>query len=165
MVKAHGLKGEVSVAPAVGLPFVLREGLEVWFVPPPATARSARVISLRPGPKGPLVGFDTIPDIEAASALTGAQIMARAADVPAVFAEEPFDAVGVRVSDTERGFLGEISEIIETGANDVWVVEGGPYGQVLVPVIDQVVIDLDETEGAALVRLLPGLLPEDAEEA
>jgi len=51
-----------------------------------------------------------------------------------------------------------------TGANDVWVVHG-PYGEVLLPVIDDVVVSFDEDAETVMVTLLPGLLPEEAEEA
>jgi 16S rRNA processing protein RimM len=53
-----------------------------------------------------------------------------------------------------------VAEVIVTGANDVWVVRGGRWGEVLVPIIDEVVHDIDESSGTASVRLLPGLLPE-----
>lgn len=162
VIKAHGLNGEVSVAATEGLPFLLHEGLEVFFAPPPAGTRSGRVVSMRPGPKGILVTFDTVRDRDTSSRLVGTQIMVRADEVE-IPDDEEFDVVGVTVSDVERGVLGTIAEVIVTGANDVWVVEGGPFGQVLIPVIDDVVIDVDPMERSATVRLLPGLLPDDEE--
>ena len=46
---------------------------------------------------------------------------------------------------------------METPANDVWVVDGGPFGEVLLPVIEQVVREVPE-EGPIAVRVLPGLI-------
>lgn len=152
------------MAPATDLPFVFAEGLSVWFVPPPATVRSATVVSVRPGPKGPLVGFSGIEDIDAASALRGARILAHEADVAEPDEDEEFDPVGWRVRDVSHGELGEIVELIITGANDVWVVHG-PFGEVLVPDIDDVVLGFDDDSETITVELLPGLLPEEAEEA
>ncbi len=51
-------------------------------------------------------------------------------------------------------------ETIITGANDVWVVDGA-FGEVLIPVIDDVVLDIDEQERTIRVALLPGLLEDD----
>ena len=62
--------------------------------------------------------------------------------------------------DEERGELGVIDEIIVTGANDVWVVRGGPLGEVLIPVIDDCVLEVDTETRTARVRLLPGLIEE-----
>jgi 16S rRNA processing protein RimM len=159
VIKAHGLRGELSIAPLLGGDFPLPIGAEVWFVPPPASVRSGRVTGVRPGPKGPLVSVDTVSTIEQAATLAGSRIVARPTDVPAEYLEEPFDVVGCLVVDAERGDIGEVVEVIETGANDVWVVEGS-FGEVLVPVIDDVVLDVDEDARTVAVRLLEGLLPE-----
>ena len=162
VVKAHGLKGEVSVAPAVDLPFIFADSLEVWIVPPPPGVRSGRVQGVRPGPKGPLVKISGIDDIDAAKRLIGSELLAKASDLPAAWlepVEEDAGVVGYSVSDDEHGVLGEIVEVIITGANDVWVVHGD-LGEVLLPVIDDVVLCLDDHAKSVRVRLLPGLLPE-----
>ena len=161
VVKTHGLKGEVSVAPATDLPFLLPQGLMVWFVPPVARVGATSVESVRPGPKGPLVKLADVHDISTASLLVGATMVTRAEDYPFEDEEEEPDPVGLTVIDEERGVLGTITDVIVTGANDVWVVEGDRFGEVLVPVIDDVVLEVDEDERVARVRLLPGLIEED----
>lgn len=164
VVKTHGLKGEVSVAVAADLPFDMPEGLDVWFVPPPASVRTGRIESVRPGPKGPLVKISGIDTIDAAHAICGTQVLARRSDIPEEWFDEAdeFDADGMTVRDEAHGTLGEIIDTIITGANDVWVVEG-PYGEILIPVIDDVVVAIDEAEGIIDVHLLDGLMPETAE--
>jgi 16S rRNA processing protein RimM len=67
--------------------------------------------------------------------------------------------VGCAVEDEERGSLGTIREVIATGANDVWVVRGDG-DEVLLPVIDDVVVDVDAATRVIRVRLLPGLMEE-----
>lgn len=47
-----------------------------------------------------------------------------------------------------------------TPANDVWVVEGDRYGEVLIPVIEQVVLDLPDTETIS-VHVMDGLIDMD----
>ena len=65
---------------------------------------------------------------------------------------------GLRV-DTEDGReLGRVAEVLRTGANDVYVVDG-PLGEVLIPAIAEVVRRVDVPGGRIVVRLLPGLLP------
>ena len=167
VVKTHGLKGEVSVAVAADLPFELPEGVDVWFVPPPASVRSGRIESVRPGPKGPLVKVSGVDTVEAASALCGTEMLAKRDDIPEEWfaeTEEPFSADGMTVTDVTRGLLGKVVETIVTGANDVWVVEG-PLGQVLLPVIDDVVISIDDAAGLIVVKALDGLLPERGADA
>lgn len=162
VIKAHGLKGEVSVAPLTGLPFASLVGLEVWFVPPVAAVRSGRILAERGGPKGPLLKIAGIDGPELAHAVAGSTIVARPADLPEDALEEEFDPVGYRVVDEERGELGTIEDVIVTGANDVWVVQGQRFGEVLLPDIDEVVLDIDDDAEEIRVRLLPGLIEEES---
>jgi 16S rRNA processing protein RimM len=157
VARTHGLGGEVSVIVAGDLPFDRLEGIGVWFVPPPHALRTSRILGVRPGPKGPLFSFDGIDDISTADTLRGCNVLARAEDVPGY--EEEFDPVGITVVDDERGSIGAVTDVIVTGANDVWIVDG-PFGEVLVPVIDDVVREVDEEAMTARVTLLPGLIEE-----
>ena len=74
--------------------------------------------------------------------------------------EEPEDLTGYRVVDAGRGDIGVVSDVIVTGANDVWV-GSGRLGEVLVPVIDSVVEAVDAESREIRVRLLPGLLDDE----
>jgi 16S rRNA processing protein RimM len=50
-------------------------------------------------------------------------------------------------------------DVLETGANDVYVIQG-PRGEILVPAIDECVVDVDVEAGKMTVRLMEGLLGE-----
>jgi 16S rRNA processing protein RimM len=54
--------------------------------------------------------------------------------------------------------LGEVTDIIETGANDVYIVRG-QRGEILVPAIKDVVKQIDPEAGRMLIQPLPGMLP------
>ncbi len=157
VVKTHGLQGEVAVKPLTGLPFALLIGSELWAVPPVAEATGLRLTGVREGPKGPLLSIKGIATMAEASALAGSTLLVRASALPQGWDDEEFDPVGFSVTDTFRGSLGTIVDVIHTGANDVWDVDG-PLGQVLVPVIDDVVLTVDESAREITVTLLPGLL-------
>jgi 16S rRNA processing protein RimM len=158
VLKPHGTHGEVSVALRTGLPSPCLDGLQVWLVPPgPRGARSFTVSSVRQGPKGSLLRFDIDETAAQAGALAGRWMLARVEDLPAE-ADAPGDLIGMRVEDTVRGLLGQVTDVIVTGANDVLVIEGDAYGQVLVPVIPDVLIGIDEADRTISVRLLDGLI-------
>ena len=61
--------------------------------------------------------------------------------------------------DRHRGSLGRIVEVMETPANDVWVIDGGPYGEVLIPVVPHVVSAIPQ-DGPILVQIMDGLINE-----
>jgi 16S rRNA processing protein RimM len=122
------------------------------------------VTSVRPGPKGPIVAFEGIDGIEVAKNLSGCEILVPTDELPEGFEvpEEADDVVGMMVADEKRGLLGKVVDVIVTGANDVWVIEGA-FGEVLVPVIEDVLVGYDDDSDTMLVRLLPGLIDEEAE--
>ena len=146
--------------PLLDLPFVLLEGAQLWAVPPVSGIDQLRLVSVRQGPKGPLLTIEGVDSIGTARALAGSTLLARSSDVPEGWDDDVFDPIGYSATDAEHGVLGTITDEILTGANDVWVIEG-PLGQILVPVIDDVVLDIDDDARTVSLKLLPGLLDED----
>lgn len=67
-----------------------------------------------------------------------------------------FQLVGLEVRTAEGEVLGELAEVLQTGANDVFVVRG-PAGELLLPDIPQVIQEIDLEAGRMLVQLAPGL--------
>jgi 16S rRNA processing protein RimM len=68
--------------------------------------------------------------------------------------------IGLHVEHATTGEpLGQVSDIIETGANDVYVVKG-ERGEILVPAIKDVVKRIDPSAGRMLIEPLPGMLPD-----
>jgi 16S rRNA processing protein RimM len=66
--------------------------------------------------------------------------------------------IGLQVHEDDGGHLGVISEVIETKANNVFVVKG-PHGEILLPDINEVILDIDFEAGMVTVWLMPGLMP------
>jgi 16S rRNA processing protein RimM len=68
--------------------------------------------------------------------------------------------IGLDVQTDEGQHLGKLVEVLETGANDVYVVDSPEYGEVLIPVIPDTIIKTDVEHGILIVKLMDGLLPE-----
>lgn len=164
IVKAHGSRGEVLLALRDGLSLSLLPTLDVWVVPPPDSgARPRRLSDLRPTPKGTIARISGVNDQGEAHELAGRFLLARGEEAPA----EPGEAdefIGLAVHDVQRGFIGTVEDIIVTGANDVLVLGGGPFGEVLIPVIDEVIGESDEVARTLQVTLLEGLIEEEGAE-
>lgn len=65
--------------------------------------------------------------------------------------------VGLEVWTEDERLLGRVTEILYTGGNDVYVVRRGTGKELLIPVIKDVVLDIDLDAGRILVRLMEGL--------
>jgi len=70
-----------------------------------------------------------------------------------------YELLGLEVRTEEGETLGTISEVIETGANDVYVVDSPRYGEVLIPVTEETVLETNIAAGIVIVRLPEGLIP------
>lgn len=71
-----------------------------------------------------------------------------------------FEVVGCDVKTDDGKTLGKIRDVLETGANDVYVIDTDEYGDVLLPVIEDTIIEHDIENGVVHVKLLDGLLPD-----
>ncbi len=64
--------------------------------------------------------------------------------------------------ETETGeWLGRVADVVEAGAHDVYIVRG-PRGEILLPAIEDVILELDTERREMVVHLLPGMLEEGA---
>ena len=59
---------------------------------------------------------------------------------------------------TDDGENGTLKDVIETGANEVYVVEFEKYGEVLIPAIRQCILEVNAEENRMKVHLLEGLI-------
>ena len=68
--------------------------------------------------------------------------------------------LGLRVLDESGMMLGQVIDILETGANDVLVLRPPTGPELLLPLIDEVILAIDLERGEILAHLLPGLAGE-----
>ena len=71
------------------------------------------------------------------------------------------DLYGMSVVTEDDAVLGELASVIETGANDVYVIKHDG-GEILIPAIKQCILDVDVAHKKMTVRLLRGMLPDRA---
>jgi 16S rRNA processing protein RimM len=105
-----------------------------------------------------ILKLEGIDSPEAARELVGQWLTAPPETSPQLPAGEYFhyQLLGLRVITEEGEGLGEISEILQTGSNDVYVVSG-EKGELLIPAISQVVRNIDLDNQLMMVNLLEGL--------
>lgn len=68
------------------------------------------------------------------------------------------DMLGMEVVTEDQVHFGTLKEVLETGANDVYVIESQQHGQVLVPAIRECILDVDIAAGRMKIHLLKGLV-------
>ncbi len=120
-----------------------------------------KVVGLRKHKGAPIISFEGIDTPERAREFVGRLVRTDAENLPPKDEGEYywFELIGMRVHTRDGHDLGTITTIIETGANDVLQVEG-EFGEILLPMIDQVVLEVNTETGEMLVEPLEGLIPE-----
>lgn len=102
-------------------------------------------------------GYDTVESVESLRLL---DVRVAVADAYTLKKGQYFhhQIIGL-VARTEEGeMLGTVSEILVTGANDVYVVKRDEGGEVLLPAIREVIRQIDLDKGELTVHLIPGLV-------
>lgn len=157
--RPHGLRGEIEARlDGVG-PDELRSLAGLSLLRPDGEETAAGVIGARPKGRGWILGIRGIEDRDEAAAWRGSLLIAPRASLPEPEDGEWYvaDLVGLAVV-TDRGeSLGTLDEVLHLPANDVFVVRGG-RGEILLPVTDEVVREVDREAGRVTVHLLPGLV-------
>ena len=67
------------------------------------------------------------------------------------------DLIGLHAVSDEGENLGKISDVLQTGANDVYVIKNKGVKDILVPAIEQCVREVNLEENRIVIHLLPGL--------
>ena len=157
ITRPHGVRGELRVEVLTDYPEHLAER-KVLYVG--SQHRLYKVLGLRFHRDAALLTLEGCDDRNAAEALRGLLVEVPIEDAVPLEDDEyyHFQVVGMQVETDEGEALGEVAEVFEApGANDVLVVYG-PRGEILLPVIEDVIVAFDMAANLIRVHLVPGLL-------
>lgn len=154
----HGIRGEVRVHPWCDSPEFLTKFKTLY------TDKSGTSIkvSARSHKNMVIMKIDGVDTIELAERLRNTVIYIDRDDA-SLSDDEVFiqDIIGIEVYDADTNILlGKISDVSQTGANDVWHIEkdGKEY---LIPAIDEVVISIDVDAEKAVIRPIKGIFDDE----
>jgi len=140
---------------------------EVWLARPnDETPTRFGVTQSRPHKRVFLVGLQGIESLDDLEPWLRSEVSVRASTLPEVREGEiyHFEALGLQVKTTSGEVVGKVIEVIPLPASDLWVVESSGDGsprEILIPVVDPIVKEVDLPRGLAVVDPPPGLLDGD----
>lgn len=160
----HGLRGDIKVRPQspdartlldARRIFLRRAGESAVVYNPVRTALHKGIYLLR------LEGLD---DIDAVQILLGCEVLVRRDDLPETAGDETYwmDLQGMTVIDHRCGELGTLDDLFTTAAHDIYVVNGR-FGEVLIPAVDEFIVEIDLPGRRMSVDLPEGLVREPDE--
>ena len=101
-------------------------------------------------------GIDNINDIEI---YKGKSLLVPREDAVALGKDEYYiaDLIGMEVF-TEEGRFGVLKDVMETGANEVYIIDSNRHGEALIPAIKQCILDVDIEGRKMKIHLMDGLI-------
>ena len=154
VVAPWGVKGEVKVEVMTDFPDRFSPGEEVHIDGCPMRIENSRWHKGRVTLK-----LDTVDSVEAAEKLRGRWLEIPSSKLRPLPQDQyyQFQLIGLEVWTTEGQHLGRIADILPTGSNDVYLVQG-ELGELLIPAIEDVVKSVELEKGRIVVELIAGLL-------
>lgn len=161
VAKPHGIHGEVCVFPTTDDPERFRELREVTLDTPREGRLTLTIESVKRVKKFVVLkfkGYDTPESVERYRSCP--LYVPREMAVPLEEGEYYVaDVIGLRVLNEENGeTLGEITDVIETGANDVYEMKSADGKQIMIPAIKECIRRIDIEQGIMEIHVMKGLL-------
>jgi len=159
IVGTHGIHGEMRVNPACDGPAFFRQFHTLYY--DAQGQRPVRVLGVRAHKNMALLRLEGVDTAGAAQALRGRTLFFRRADARL---EEGrcfiAELLGCEVFDAGDPALryGVLSDVSQTGANDVWHIRTDDKKEILIPAIDDVVKAVDVARGRIEIVMLEGLV-------
>lgn len=159
IVNTHGLKGDVRVDPWCDGPEFICQFKKLYL----KDGSTVIIEKARPQKNVAVLKLKGVDTIEQADLMRRTVLYVNREDVQ--LDEGEFfiqDIVGCEVKDADTNAVyGKITEVLKTGANDVYQVTDDNGKNYLVPVIDDVVIDTDIDSGVITIRPLRGIFDDE----
>jgi 16S rRNA processing protein RimM len=152
--RPHGLRGGVLVVPVTDFPDHLL-ALDEVVVVSGGTAETMRVDAAQRLGRSVLMKFSGVDTPAGAERLRGATVRIPAAKtVPLPKGEfYVFDIVGLEVRTPDGERVGEVTDVLRTGSNDVYVVRPARGPEILLPAVDTYIYEVDVPGGRLVARL------------
>jgi len=163
ILRPHGVIGEVRMKVITHYPERLPQLKVVYLTPSMDSSEIApyTIERMRMHQGYALMKFKGIDDRDQADKLRQLVVMVAIGDAIPLDDGEVYlyQLVGLTVQTETGETLGKLTEVLETGANDVYIVDSPKYGEVLIPATHETIRSTDISTGIMTVTLPDGLLP------
>ncbi len=155
----HGVRGEVKVYPTTDDAERFLELEEIWL----DTGKERlplKIQNVKFFKNMVILKFEGYDDINAVQAWRQKDLLVTREQAVELQEDEYFigDLIGLHVEDEEGNALGVLRDVLETGANDVYLVSRPGEKDLMLPAIKECIRKVDLESGIMRVRVLPGLL-------
>jgi 16S rRNA processing protein RimM len=159
VVNTHGHLGEVRIKPLTDYPerFKTMKTLKIYKN---KEIRELTIKGLKDHNGMIIARFDEINDMNQAIEIKGSEIKVNRDEVVQLPPDHffVFDLIGLAVYTIDNEYLGLIDEVIETGANDVYIIKKPGSKDILIPALKKLVHEVNLEDKKMIVELMEGLI-------
>jgi 16S rRNA processing protein RimM len=158
IVGVHGIKGTLKFHSYAESLQIFKAGASIAVSIAGVSEDVYEIDWIKPHSHGALLALKNVNNRDRAESLVGAYLIIAKAALPALEAGVYYwyDLIGLKVFTTDGRHLGKVESIIETGANDVYVVKDDAR-EILIPALESVVHTIDLDAKIMRVELPDGL--------
>jgi 16S rRNA processing protein RimM len=157
VVRPHGVRGDLLVQSLSEILDSVLPGASIFVG---GRSKPISLVSLRRHGRAYLMHLEGCASREAAESYRGEEVRVRLEETAPLAPGRYYywQIIGLRVVTDQGETLGVVRQILETGANDVYIVGSDTGKDILLPAISSVIRKIDLEKGEMVVRLLPGLV-------
>lgn len=158
IVGVHGNKGTLKIHSYAESLQIFEAGAFIAINIPDSGERDYEIDWIKPHSRGALLALKNVKNRDQAETLIGADLIIEKVALPELEAGVYYwyDLIGLKVFTTDGRYLGTLESIVETGANDVYVVKDD-VREILIPALESVVRSIDTDTKVMRVELPDGL--------
>jgi 16S rRNA processing protein RimM len=162
IVNLHGIRGELRLLPHNPQSDVATAAREIVLIGRDGQRQTRRVRSARRHKRFVLLTLDGVDDADTAETLIGSTVAVPRTLLPPAGPDAAYhaDLLGCAVETTAGAPVGRVDEVMSMPSADVLVVRGGG-GEHLIPMVADIIVELDVAASRIVINALPGLLAED----
>lgn len=155
----HGVRGEVKVFPTTDDAERFLE-LEYVLLDTGRELRRLDIKNVRFFKNLVILKFDGIDNINDIEKYKGKDLWIPREEAQELGEDEYYiaDLQGLNVVLEDGTEFGTLCDVMETGANDVYIIDSNEHGEVLLPAIKECILDVDLEKNTMTVHLMKGLL-------
>ena len=159
IASTHGIKGEVKVFPTTNDAERFRK-LKKVILDTGTEKLDMEIEGVKFFKQFVIVKFKGIDSIDEIEKYKGKSLFVTREDAVKCKKDEYYiaDLIGIEVVEESGSPFGRLKDVMETGANDVYIIEMSDGREVLLPAIRQCILDVNIEKGIMTIHVMEGLL-------
>ena len=154
IVTTHGVRGDIKVYPHTNIEDMFGKLKKIYI-----GDEEYKISSVKYAKGCPVLNINGLNTVEEAQKLIGKQVFADEEGLPKL-EEDSFylkDIIGCTAMNEQDGDIGKITDVMFTGANDVYEITAESGRKILVPAVKEFILNVNVADKIITVKLIEGM--------